>query len=278
MSCSSLKSVLAQVPRIAVSVNGVEIPHDAIAREVQHHPESSRVSAWQEAARALAVRELLLQEARRQGLAAEPEADGDGRRETDDDALIRQLIEREVSVPEADEDSCRRYYERNPGRFRSPDIYAASHILIAARQDEPAAFAAARACAERLLALLKAEPARFGELAAAHSGCPSASSGGNLGQLTRGDTTAEFEEALLRLAPGETTATPVETRYGVHIVRLDRAIPGNRLPFALVHERIADYLTERARRLALAQYLARLASRAEVTGVELPSAADLRVH
>jgi peptidyl-prolyl cis-trans isomerase C len=278
MTCASVKSVLSQVPRIAVSVNGVAIPHDAIARELQHHPGPTRVRAWQEAARALAVRELLLQEARRQGLTAAPQADNDGRRETDEEALIRSLIERDVNVPEADADSCRRYYERNASRFRSRDIYEVSHILIAARRDEPVAFAAARARAEGLLALLKAEPARFAGLAAAHSACPSAATGGSLGQLTRGDTTPEFEQALLGLAPGETTATPVATRYGVHIIRLDRAIPGRQLPFAVVHKRIAEYLSERARRVALAQYIARLAARARITGVELPSAADLRVH
>jgi peptidyl-prolyl cis-trans isomerase C len=277
MSCS-LQSALAQVPRITVSVNGVAIPHDAIAREVQHHPERTPVCAWQQAARALAVRELLLQEARRQGLAAAPQTDGDGRREIDEEALIRGLVEREVSVPEADEDTCRRYYDRNRSRFRSRDIYQTSHILVAARRDEPAAFGAARACAERLLALLKEDPARFAELAAAHSACPSASSGGNLGQLTRGDTTPEFEQALFRLAAGEMTAAPVETRYGFHIVRLDRVIPGRQLPFELVREHIARYLTERARRAGVAQYLARLAARARITGVELPSPADLRVR
>jgi peptidyl-prolyl cis-trans isomerase C len=277
MSCS-LHPVLAQVPRIAVSVNGVTIPHDAIAREVQHHPGPTQLRAWQQAARALAVRELLLQEARRQGLTAEPQTDGDGRREAEEEALIRGLIEREVSVPQADEGTCQRYYERNRARFCSRDIYAASHILIAARRDEPGAFAGARVCAERLLALLKEEPVRFAELAACHSACPSASSGGNLGQLTKGDTTPEFEQALLGLAPGEMTATPVETRYGFHIIHLDRVIPGRQLLFAVVRERIAAYLTERARHTALAQYLARLAARARVTGVDLPSATDLRVH
>jgi peptidyl-prolyl cis-trans isomerase C len=277
MSCS-LQSVLAQVPRIAVSVNGVTIPHDAIAREVQHHPGPTQLRAWQQAARALAVRELVLQEARRQGLTAEPQTDGDGRRETEEEALVRGLIEREVSVPEADADACRRYYERNRNRFRSRDIYQASHILIASRRDEPAAFGAARACAEGLLTLLKDDPARFAELAATHSACPSASSGGNLGQLTKGDTTPEFEHALFGLAPGETAATPVETRYGFHIIRLDRVIAGRELPFALVRERIAEYLAERVRHTALAQYLARLAARARITGVDLPSATDLNVH
>jgi peptidyl-prolyl cis-trans isomerase C len=277
MSCS-LQSALTQVPRIAVSVNGVAIPHDAIAREVQNHPEQAPVRAWQQAARALAVRELLLQEARRRGLTAEPLTDGDGRRETDEEALIRGLIEREIRVPEPDVDACRRYYDQNRRRFRSADLYEASHILIAARRDQLEVFSAARDRAQTILAMFASEPGRFADLAAAHSDCPSASAGGNLGQLTRGDTTPEFEQAMLRLAPGETTKTPVETRYGFHIIRLNRVFAGRELPFALVHERIAEYLAERARRLGIAQFLARLAARAQVTGVDLPSATDLRVH
>jgi len=74
------------------------------------------------------------------------------------------------------------------------------------------------------------------------------------------------------------TTAPVETRYGFHIIRLDRVIPGRQLPFGLARERIAEYLTERAERMALAQFLARLAARAGITGVDLPSPTDLRVH
>ena len=44
-----------------VRVNGVEIPPEAIAEEIQHHPAPDAETAWVEAARALAVRELLLQ-------------------------------------------------------------------------------------------------------------------------------------------------------------------------------------------------------------------------
>jgi hypothetical protein len=158
MSCT-VQSVFAGVPRIAVSVNGVEIPHDWIAREVQHHPEPNRARAWQAAARALVVRELLLQEAGRHGLTPQPQTDGEGRRETEEEALIRGLIEREVSVPEADDDACRRYYEQNRQRFRSADLYEAAHILIAARRDQPEAYAAARERAQALLAALTRSPA-----------------------------------------------------------------------------------------------------------------------
>lgn len=103
-----------------ISVNGVEIPESAIRAEMQQHPAGSLAEARKAAAEALVVRELLLQEARRLGLRPDPRTDEAGRRETDEDSLARQLIEREVAVPEPDEDSCRRYYERNPGRFRAP--------------------------------------------------------------------------------------------------------------------------------------------------------------
>ncbi len=276
MSCS-VQSVLAGVPRIAVSVNGVAIPHNWISREAQNHPASTPMGAWKAAARALVVRELLLQEARRQGLMPEPESDAEGRRETAEEALIRGLIEREVRVPEADADACRRYYEHNRRRFRSADLYEAAHILIAARRDQPGAFAAARERTGALLTVLSEEPSRFAELAAAHSACPSASAGGNLGQLTGGDTTPEFEQALRGLQPGKTTEAPVETRYGFHIIRLDRHIPGRDLPFALVCDQIAGYLVERAYRTALAQLAARLAAYARIAGIDLPTPADLRV-
>jgi peptidyl-prolyl cis-trans isomerase C len=277
MSCS-LKSVLAEVQRPTLSVNGVVIPHDAVAREVQHHPEPTPVRAWQQAVRALAVRELLLQEARRQGLTAEPLTDDEGRHETEEEALIRALIARDVKLPEPDEDACRRYYDQNRRRFRSADLYEASHILIAACRDQPEAFSAARDRTQAILAMFTSEPGRFADLAAAHSDCPSASAGGNLGQITRGDTTPEFERALVRLAPGEMTKAPVESRYGFHIIRLDRHIPGRELPFTLVRDRVAEYLAARTHRTGLAQFVARLAARAVIAGIDLPTPADLRVH
>lgn len=277
MSCS-LNTVAAGARRVPVTVNGVVIAHDLISREAQNHPAPAPAAAWAAAARALAVRELLLQEARRLDLRTAPLTDSEGRRETEEEALVRALVEAQVATPTPDESSCRRYYERNRARFRSADIYEASHILIAARHDQPSAFAAARERAGRLLALLLREPEQFIGLAAAHSDCPSGRSGGNLGQLTVGATTPEFEKALLALQPGEMTSALVETRYGLHIIRLDRHVPGSELPFEAVHERIAAYLAERTQRLAIAQYIARLAAGADVSGVDLPTRADLRVN
>lgn len=260
-----------------VTVNGVTIARDAIAREIQNHPAEKPIAAWQQAARALVVRELLLQRARHLELRPEPISDDEGRRETDEEALIRAVVDNEVTVPEPDGETCRRYYERNLARFRSPDIFEASHILFSADAADKDAYAQAHADAIGIIGALQDSPDAFATFASAYSRCPSAAQGGNLGQLTRGQTTPEFEQALIALAPGEISAEPVETRYGFHIIRLDRKHDGLTLPYEAVAEKIASYLRDSVRRRASAQYIARLVSAAQIGGLTLEGAREHRV-
>jgi len=277
MSCSIHVQFPAGKP-VAVSVNGVAIARDAIQREMQHHPASKPIAAWQQATRALVIRELLLQRAKHLGIVPEPLSDESGRHETDDEALMRSVVEQEVVVPEPDDATCRRYYLKNQQRFRSPEIYEASHILFAALPQSEEAYAQARADAAAVLATLQENPESFAAMARAYSRCSSAEQGGNLGQVTRGQTTPEFEKALLALAPGELCSEPVATRYGFHIVRLDRRHDGRVLPYEAVVNTIADYLRESVRHRAAAQYVARLVSAAHIEGIELAGADVLRVH
>ena len=255
-----------------VSVNGIEIPRDIIAREVQHHPAPKAIEAWQSAARALAIRELLLQQARYLKIVPAPRNEESGPQETDEEALIQGLIEREVATPDPDDAACRRYYEQNKRRFRSPPIYAATHILFSVRQDDPEGYAKTQALAQSVLAELKQNPERFEELAREHSACPSAAQGGALGQISVGQTTPEFEKALEAIAPGAMTEVPMETPYGLHIIRLDDKVEGKDLPFDLVADHIAGYLRENVTHRATAQYIARLVSSAEIAGIDLAGA------
>jgi len=266
MSACSLHAPKALPERAEISVNGVFLPHDLIAAEAQNHAAASPALAFAEAARALAIRELLLQEARRSNLAAEPEADAQGRRETDEDALIRALIARAIPQDAPDEESCRRYYDNNRRRFRSADIYEVAHILIAATPETEAAELAA---ARKLITLLRCEPSGFADAARACSACPSRESGGNLGQITRGQMVPEFERALFAMTPGEISDEPVRTRFGFHILRLDRKIEGRELSFDLVHDRIAAFLSEARERQAIAGYIAHLAKGATICGIAL---------
>jgi len=275
MACAAHSTELPE--RSPVSVNGVAIPHDAIAREVQHHPAPKPIEAWQAAARALVVRELLVQEAHRLGLEPAPRKGDNGQRETEDEALIRSLIEHEVVTPEPNEADCRRYFEQNRRRFRSEPIYEAAHILFAAWQGDAEAYAQAEHAAGLVLAEVKQQPERFGDLARTHSACPSGAQGGNLGQITAGQTTPEFEQALAALAPGAISQAPVRTRYGLHIIQLDRKIEGTELPFDAVADHIAAYLRENVMHRATAQYIARLVSKAQIGGIDLAGSEAHRV-
>jgi peptidyl-prolyl cis-trans isomerase C len=67
---------------------------------------------------------------------------------------------------------------------------------------------------------------------------------------------------------------PVESRYGVHIVRVDRKIEGRQLPFEIARPLIEGYLTEHVQRTAQRQYVSQLAGRATIEGVTLESSSS----
>lgn len=255
-----------------ISVNGVEIPQAEILAEAQNHPADTPGAALMGAARALVVRQLLVQRAMQAGTKGERGTVAGGSRQTHEEAAIDALVEREVSAPCAGEEECRRYYDANRDKFRSDTIYEARHILIAASPDDPPARRQARAVAEKLIAKLGAQPGAFGGLAGAHSDCPSAANGGNLGQITRGSTVAEFERALETMSEGEISKQPVESRYGFHIIGLDRKIEGELLAFDLVRERIAAWLEAAAWSKAVSQYIRVLAADADIRGIDLDAA------
>lgn len=237
-----------------VSVNGVTIDEQAIERESRcyegAHDPRAVAAGW------LAVQELLLQRARALGIAAG----------SDEDAVER-LLEREVRTPEPTEAECRRHYDAHPERFRSGDLAEVRHILYAVTPGAPVALIRARA--EETLARLRSGEEDFAALAKAESNCPSGAQGGNLGQLGRGATAAEFDQAVFGTRHEGVLPFLVRTRHGFHVIDVARRIEGRQLPFELVRDRIAAWLREYTLHRALAQYVQVLAGEAELEGVEL---------
>ncbi|WP_431820499.1 peptidylprolyl isomerase [Burkholderia sp. F1] len=244
-----------------LSVNGIAIGDAAIEAERAHHGDAP--DPLDAARRALVVRELLRQRAVALGLAA----DGAPL----DDATLDALLECELThVPQPDRADRERYYAQHPARFRRNDIVYASHILFAVTDRVP--LAPLRGRAEAALAGVLAAPETFEAVARASSNCPSATVGGSLGQLLRGDSAPEFEAALFDSDALGVLPRLVNTRYGFHIVRVERRVAGEAVPFDEVDTRIASFLAERVRRNAMRQYVAILAGGARVEGIALDGA------
>ena len=68
------------------------------------------------------------------------------------------------------------------------------------------------------------------------------------------------------------TRSPIETRYGVHVLRLDRRIPGRSFAFEDVADQIARDLAASAWRRAVGGYIALLAGSADIRGIEVRAA------
>lgn len=242
-----------------ISVNGVAIAEDAVAREMQHHAAPTRDVAERDAATALVVRELLLQRV------ADREIGG-----TDEDQRIANLIESEIRVPEPTTEEIARYYRRNSLQFMSPALYRAAHIYFPAGGSNDAQSAQAKARAEQALAEVTEHPERFADLARTHSACSSKEEGGSLGLVRNGDTNPELERALTTMEVGSITL--VRSRHGYHVLRLDDRAPANELPLEQVSDWIADYLRASSKRRAIAQYLQLLAASAKIEGIDLAAA------
>jgi peptidyl-prolyl cis-trans isomerase C len=235
---------------MTVSINGIDLPI-----QQDGTPELA------------AARELLRQKALALGLLDQ----GCGE-EARIDQAIEALLAQEVVVPTPTMEECRRYYDTHFQEFQSGDLVHARHILFQVTPAVP--IPEIRARAEQTLNDLLQNPERFANTAAELSNCPSGQHGGNLGQITRGDTVPEFEQALFRLGPTGLLRELVKTRYGFHIVAIDQRIPGMILPFELVQARIASHLLSLVEEKALRQYISLLAGQADIVGITLDASAS----
>lgn len=257
-----------------IEVNGECIPHALVAAEAQNHPAPGNKPglAWRKAARALAIRTLLLQEARRTGVRATPRMLEKGRYESDEEALIRELLEARLAVETPSDEAVYGEWARDPSRFRAPPLWEVSHILVACDPRDAKGCACALEKASELLSRAQDDPSGFARLADKHSDCESKSNGGFLGQIGPGDTVPEFETVLRGLTEGAITKSPVLTRHGYHIIRMDAEAQGAELPFDSVKTQVATAMEKAAWAHAARIFVGELVARAEISGADLRDA------
>jgi peptidyl-prolyl cis-trans isomerase D len=137
------------------------------------------------------------------------------------------------------DDDLRKYYSENASRYTQAEERRASHILVKAEKDQPAADRAkAKAKAEDLLSQARKSPQAFAELARKNSDdTGSAARGGDLDFFGRGSMVKPFEDAAFSMKPGE-ISNLVESDFGYHIITLVAVRGGQVQPFDSVRSEI----------------------------------------
>jgi peptidyl-prolyl cis-trans isomerase C len=193
-------------------------------------------------------------------------------------AAIETLLDRELAVPEPDEDACRRHYAAHSARYAVGERVNLRHILFAVTPgvDLQALRSRAEACLIDLRARSRDEAIgagdRFAAAARELSNCPSGAAGGALGWLTAADCAPEFAREVFGQAAVGVLPRLVRSRFGLHVVEVLAREAGATPPFEQVRAAVAQSLRQQAFATALRQYLQVLAGAARLAGVSLEQA------
>jgi peptidyl-prolyl cis-trans isomerase C len=286
---------------ILISVNGKELTRGEALRQVQVRlggpPPADmppdRVAAIQSQVLSKVIdefvkRELLLREADRLGISTSEEEieravgsihekakggdkpqgilqDGPGGKDSLRNEVITGIrIEKLLAtalppVPAPSEGDIQAFLAENRDKLTLPERVQASHILVDAAPDASAELKAQKRELAETYRQQLLSGTNFAELASSVSRCPSAARGGDLGVFPRGKMAKAFEDAAFSQKENE-IGEVIETPFGFHIIRVEKHFAqGLAEP-----EQISVVLKQRSRALALADYIRKLQSTAEI--------------
>ncbi|OYQ40367.1 peptidylprolyl isomerase [Rhodoferax sp. TH121] len=206
-----LSAASASMAQNIAIVNGKAVPKsrvDALAEQVKRSGRPVTPEMQGQLKEEIIAREIFVQEAQARGLDA-----------TDDYKNQLELTRQSILIRELFND----YQKKNPvtdeeikaeyDKFAAANAgkeYRARHILVE-KEDQ----------AKAIIARLK-KGAKFEDIAKKESKDPgSGANGGDLDWANPSNYVKEFSDALLALAKGKTTDTPVKSQFGYHIIRLE---------------------------------------------------------
>jgi parvulin-like peptidyl-prolyl isomerase len=158
----------------------------------------------------------------------------DLRRAISDELSIRELSKQLSADVTVSNEDIGTYYRANLEQFTVPEGVKARHILLAINPAAPAG--EKERVRKRALDLIKQlnNKADFVALAKTNSDDQSNKDrGGDLGAFTRGQMVKPFEDAAFGAQVGKIVG-PVETDFGIHIIRVDEKIAAKAIPLATI--------------------------------------------
>jgi peptidyl-prolyl cis-trans isomerase C len=233
----------------AATVNGKAIPAAKVDQMVKQvvaqgqQPDSPQLREMVK--KELISREVMLQEADKQGYGKKPEVTAaiDNARQS---IIINAMLADYVKKNPVKDAEIQAEYDKYKAAV-GPTEYHSRHILVATEQE-----------AKDIIAKLKAG-GKFEELAKV-SKDGSANNGGDLGWMTPGKLVKPFADAMIALKNGEITQTPVKTEFGFHVIKMEESRPTQLPPLAEVKGQVAEALQQRK----IAAYREELLKKAKV--------------
>jgi peptidyl-prolyl cis-trans isomerase C len=215
-------------------VNGVAIPRARLEYMLDQQKQRGAQDSEQMRAMVreeLVNREIVAQEAQRTGLAKRPEVQTElemARQQIIVNAYLRDWVRRN---PISDAD-IQKEYERAKQQTGSKE-YKARHILVESEEE-----------AKSVIAELK-KGGKFEDIAARSSkDTGNKDRGGDLDWNVPAQFDKAFSDAMVKLEKGKVTDTPVRTRFGFHVIRLDDVRDVNFPALADVRQRIQQQLVQ----------------------------------
>ena len=198
-----------------VLVNGVAIPQsriDAMNRELTAQGQPDTPERHNAVREELVNREVLAQAAAKRGLDKNPDIAAQMQMASQA-VLVRALFESEVKANPITDAQLQREYETFKSSMGASE-YKVRHILVDKEDD-----------AKAIIAELN-KGADFAKLAKEKSKDPgSKENGGDLDWGPSARYVKPFADAVTNLQKGATTAAPVKTDFGYHVIRLDDTRP-----------------------------------------------------
>jgi peptidyl-prolyl cis-trans isomerase C len=152
-------------------------------------------------------------------------------RRAEEQELVKAYLSRELAG-RVTEERIRAAYDAEIRARPVEEEVRARHILVPTETEAREALAEIRAGAD------------FNAVAQRRSSGPGAREGGDLGFFKRGDMVPEFAEAAFALPAGQTSAAPVRSPFGWHIIRVDERRSSAPPPFEEARETLRQRLFE----------------------------------
>jgi len=215
--------------------------------------------------------ELLVQEAKRQGLEKDPEILA-----TLEKVMVQKLMrkQQEANGGKLDEATLRKHYDEHLSEFVKPERVRLNHILLEAPQGDATRRAQARAAAVKLLADVKAQETgatkNAFELAAAQTSqdATTKAAGGDLGFRSRDELAQawgpRFADAAFSLTTISEIGQVIESDKGFHLIKLQGRQLGMNQPFEQARARIEARLTAEHRAKAMEGFVDGLRAKARI--------------